>query len=147
MWGVDYMLYAASIGISRVHFHNGRGFAYSVLQPSTLAGTGVDDGLNRQSRPHIAPLFNSFLIVAEAIGTAGNSYVAELGTSSGSLSTYGVYENGALKRVVIVNSQVYLPTTQGGRPGVNVSLEGWSNSQYATVKRFETPYTNSTSGL
>jgi hypothetical protein len=147
IWGVDYMLYSASIGISRVHFHNGRGFPYSVVQPSVLAGSGVDDGLNHQDRPHIGPLFNSFLIVAEAIGTTGNSYVAELGTSSGSVSAYGIYEKGLLKRVVLLNAAVYVPGTAGGRSGEKVTLSGWASNQYATVKRFEAPYTNSTSGL
>lgn len=141
------MLYAASNGIERVHFHNGRGFAYSVVQPSILNGSGLDDGLSHPDRPHIAPLWNSFLIVGEAIGTSGNSYVAELGTNSSALAAYGIYEDNYLRRIVLVNSQVYLATTQGGRQGLNVSLSGWTAGQYATVKRFTAPYTNSTSGL
>lgn len=141
------MLYAASSGIERVHFHQGRGFAYSAVQPSILNGSGLDDGLSHPDRPHIAPLWNALLVVAEAIGTSGNSYVAELGTDSTSLAAYGIYEDYSLRRIVLINSQVYLNSTQGGRPGLNVTLSGWSSSQYATVKRFETPYTNSTSGL
>lgn len=142
------MLRGASIGIDRMHFHNGRGFRYNVIQPTTLNNTSplLDDGLPTSNRPHIMPLYHAFLIVNEAIGTNGNSYVAELGTSTNQLATYGVYENNNLVRLILINTQVYTEGTSGGRAGLNVTLAGYKSGQYATIKRFHTPYTNSTSG-
>lgn len=33
LWALDYILYAAQIGISRVHFHDGIGYKYNLVCP------------------------------------------------------------------------------------------------------------------
>ena len=147
LWSIDYMLYGASLGISRFHFHEGVGYAYNAIAPVALAQYNISDGLGMDDRPHIAPLFYGFLFVTEVIGTSGNSYVVELPTVSDNLISYGIYENGQIQRMVLINNQIYTNTTQGGRPGLEVSIQNWKSGQTATVKRLYTPFTNSMHGL
>ncbi|GMK56154.1 hypothetical protein CspeluHIS016_0212100 [Cutaneotrichosporon spelunceum] len=145
MWAVDTMLHGATMGIARQHFHNGRGFKYNVLQPIALDGTGVDDGVGRGDRPHVMPLYYAILIVNEAVGMTGNSYVAEIPTFTNSLSAYAIWENGKLVRAVVVNTDVYTADSPA-RSGIKLALSNLGTTS-VTVKRFHTPYTNATNGF
>ncbi|BEI92784.1 uncharacterized protein CcaverHIS019_0504120 [Cutaneotrichosporon cavernicola] len=139
IWGVDHMLQLASLGIKRMHFHNGRGFMYNVLQPIGLAGTGVDDGTGLEG-PHVSALYHSFLVVAEATGK-GQSKVVEIPTSIDTLAAYGLYQGGSLARLVLINSAVFF---EGGeRSTISVKLDGLRGK----ARRFHSPYTNATKGF
>jgi hypothetical protein len=143
IWAVDYMLQAASLGVSRVHFHNGLGYRYNVFQPIA----GMQDGTNITSRAHILPLYHAFLIVNEAIGndTSAEPVVAELGTLDRTLAAYGIWEKGELKRMVMIHSGLY---QDGQRGKLNVDLQGTSlEGKKIKVKRLRTPRTESVSGL
>lgn len=129
------------MGIRRMHFHNGRGFMYNVLQPIDLAGTGVDDETGLEG-PHVMALYHALLVVAEAAGTSGRATVVEIPTLTNLLAAYGVYEGGKLVRLVLVNSQVYLEG-EGERTGLRVQIPGVKGS----ARRFHTPYTNATKGF
>jgi hypothetical protein len=138
VWGVDHLLQLASLGVKRMHFHNGRGFLYNVLQPVGLEGTGVDDGTGLPG-PHVSALYHSLLVVAEASGT-GEARVVEIPTYIDTLAAYGVYEGGKLVRIVLADSGVYL---EGERARTRVKIDGVRG----TAKRFYTPYTNATKGF
>jgi hypothetical protein len=145
IWATDYLLKSASMGIERLHFHHGFGFRYNMFQPTA----GADDGLNLTSRAHILPAYHGFLIVNEAIGTSGNSYVAELQTLNNSISAYGIWEDGNLARMVVLNSAPFVAVNGNlpARPSFAVQLDNWKDGSYATVKRLSMPYTNAFSGL
>lgn len=134
------MLLAASHGVERCHFHHGVGFQYNTFQPifNSSDGSGVD-------RPHILPLYNAFLLVNEAIGTTGDSWVAEIGTQSNNFSAYGIYENKQLTRMVITNHQVY--SGEGERPTWSVKLAGWQDGWSASVKTLIGPKTDTLTGV
>ncbi|CAK9781613.1 hypothetical protein CC85DRAFT_314754 [Cutaneotrichosporon oleaginosum] len=140
IWGVDHLLQIASLGIKRMHFHNGRGFTYNVLQPVALEGTGVDDGTGLQGA-HVSALYHALLIVAEATGK-GEAKVVEIPTSIDSLAAYGVYEDGKLVRLVIINSDIYVEG-MGERSGTRVKIDGVRGK----ARRFHTPFTNATKGF
>jgi len=144
IWGIDHLLYSASIGVDSLHFHNGVGYRYNVIQPIA----GADDGTNTTSRPHILPLYHAFLVVNEAIGRTSDSFVAELQTANTTLTAYGIWEYGMLRRVVILNSNVYIPgSATTVRSSFNVKFSNWSAGNYATVKRLYTPATTASHGL
>lgn len=144
IWAVDHLLQLASLGVRRMHFHNGRGFKYNVLQPIGLEGTGVDDetGLNG---PHVMALYHALLIVAEAAGTAGAHAVkvVEIPTTTDFLAAYGIYEGGRLARLVLINSQVHTADNGDARAGLRVHLDGVRG----TARRFHTPHTDATRGF
>ena len=140
MWGVDYILQMASLGVSQVYLHNGVGYYYNAMEPN---GT-VKDGLNI-SRPHIGPLYYSMLIVNEAIGSSWNANIAELGSTNTSLAAYGIWEGNTLARAVVINSNVYVDETQP-RPTYNLSMTNFPGVP-TTVKSFYTPSTTSAHGM
>jgi hypothetical protein len=139
MWAVDYMLQAATLGVSRVHFHNGLGYRYNLFQPIS----NLDDSTNI-TQAHILPLYHAFLIVNEAIGLSGEAHVAELGTLEGNLAVYGVWEKDKLVKMVMVNSGLY---QDGDRGILNVGLDGIAKGECIKVKRLKVPKTEAYSGL
>lgn len=140
LWMIDWVLLAASRGVERVHLHHGRGFRYNTLQPIDES----DDGLNI-THPHILPSYHALLIVNEAIGTSGNSYVAEIPTMNNSFTAYGVWEKHQLKRAVVLNTMVYLGT--GEKPVATIKLDNLKSSEGVRLKRLESHATTSYSGV
>lgn len=140
IWAVDWLLLGASAGIERLHFHQGSGFRYSMIQPTASS----DDGLNI-TRPHILPSYHACLIVNEAIGTSGNSYVTELATPNTTMTAYAIWEDTKLARLVVLNTQVYLGT--GEKPSISVQLNGLGATDPANVKFLESGKTTDNTGL
>jgi hypothetical protein len=134
------MLLTASHGVERCHFHHGVGFQYNTFQPISNSGDG--SGIDR---PHILPLYNAFLLVNEAIGSTGDSWVAEIGTQNNSISAYGIYENKELTRLVVINHQVYRGDVE--RPSFRVKLTGWEDEWSASVKTLIGPKTDTLTGV
>lgn len=127
--------------MSRVYLSHGVGYRYSSFQPTANA---IGDGMGL-SRPHIMPLYYGLLFVNEAIGKSVHSRtVAELHTVHPNLVAYGVYELRQLRRIVIVNSQIY--TGQGERRHIAVQLKGLLHHPIR-IKRLDLPHTAAASGL
>ncbi|WVO24674.1 uncharacterized protein IAS62_006051 [Cryptococcus decagattii] len=148
IWGVDWMLQLASMGIERMHFHHGVGYRYNFFQP-VATDADFNDGLNLTSRAHILPLYHAALIVNEAIGTNNNSYVAEISTANDNVVAYGIWENEDLVRMVVTNTEVYTTdneAAQNGRNKTDVNLVG-VEGRNATVKRLFAPQTTAMRGL
>jgi hypothetical protein len=146
MWAVDWILHMATLGVKRSHFHNGVGFYYSIIAPVAYTGTTLDDGLDLPDRPHIMPIYHAFLIVGEAVGTTKQSYVVELNFNEVDLTGYAIYEQGKLKRIVVINSKIYV---NGTRSEYDLNIDGWGqvSSKSASVKYFLPPATESKRGL
>lgn len=135
------MLQAATMGVKRIYLHNTPNRMFAVLQP----GWGFVNGTGIQ-RPHIMPEYNGLLVVNEMIGTSGNAMIAEIENNNTALASYGVWENGKLSRMVLLNSKTY---EQKGlmRTGLNVTLNGANLGGMATVKRLSIPHTTATEGM
>ncbi|CAG9975201.1 unnamed protein product [Clonostachys byssicola] len=140
LWAADWLLLGASYGIERLHFHHGIGYRYNLVQPVDSS----DDGLNI-TRPHILPSYHAFLIVNEAIGKSGDSYVTELSTTDLNMTAYGIWETNVLVRAVVLNTQVYLG--EGEKPGIEVQLIGPGAQRPCTVKRLNSDTTTSFTGM
>lgn len=136
------------MGVERMHFHHGVGFRYNLFQPVTT-DVDHDDGTNMTSRAHILPAYHAALIVNEAIGTNGNSYVAEISTPNDNVVAYGIWEDGNLVRMVVTSTEVYTTDDEDAQEGRNkfelnlVGVEG----RNATVKRLFVPQTTAMHGL
>lgn len=135
------MLKAASMGVNRVYLHSTPNRMFAVFQPGWgfTNGTGIN-------RPHIMPMYNGLLILDEMIGMGGLAMVAEIENSNTALATYGVWENGKLARIALVNSNVFAQNATT-RSALNVTLSDGYTGGYATVKRLSIPYTTATEGM
>ncbi|KAK2931909.1 hypothetical protein FoTM2_009427 [Fusarium oxysporum f. sp. vasinfectum] len=140
LWATDWLLLGASSGIERQYFHHGVGFRYNTFQPTNDS----DDGLNI-SHPHVLPSYHAYLIVNEAIGKSGNAYIAELPTTNVISTAYGIWERNLLKRVIVLNTQVYLG--QGEKPSINIHFTGRNADKGFKVKLLLSESTNSSTGV
>ncbi|PPQ81022.1 hypothetical protein CVT26_002903 [Gymnopilus dilepis] len=99
LWGVDYALQMAAVNFGGALFHvGGQSVAYNPFTPPPT----------NQSTFHqwtIGSIYYSALVVAEALGPTNTSRVLDLQANSGNQFSpaYGIWENGALARVVLIN--------------------------------------------
>ncbi|KAF7975744.1 hypothetical protein HWV62_8733 [Athelia sp. TMB] len=150
LWAIDYILYAAQIGISRVHFHDGIGYKYNLIQPVTLTRSILDgSALATPLAPHIQPAYYAAIIAAEAIGQSGFTQASEIQIDNDRVAGYAFYEGGLLVRAVLINSQAYLQgqINPRGSVHVNLSIDGSDPAQQFTVKRLSIGYADDTAGV
>ncbi|KAF8659043.1 hypothetical protein AX16_001916 [Volvariella volvacea WC 439] len=79
LWTLDYALFATQIGISRVFFHEGIGYKYNLIQPISLTRSILDGSpLPSPAPAHVQPQYYAAVVVAEALGSGGNTLVLEV---------------------------------------------------------------------
>ncbi|KAJ3341158.1 hypothetical protein HDU93_005567 [Gonapodya sp. JEL0774] len=137
---VDYSLQLASVGIKRLHLHNGLGYAYSILQPAAITvGPFAADA------PKIQAAYYAAFIVNELIGKHYNTKIVELTSNFNNVAAYAVYEDSCLSRAILINHKPNFPNSTVLPDSINLSGELSDKKIY--VKRFYSPFTNSTSGF
>ncbi|KAI0049009.1 glycoside hydrolase family 79 protein [Auriscalpium vulgare] len=148
LWGLDYALFAAQLGITRVYFHEGIGYKYNFIQPITLTRSILDGStLSTPLPPHIQPLYYAAVIAAEAIGPSGTTSASQLTVGNAQISGYAFFEGSRLARALFVNLNAF--TGASPRKSVHLSLvpSGSGGPTMATVKRLTIPTANATSGV
>ncbi|KAJ8073455.1 hypothetical protein PM082_011731 [Marasmius tenuissimus] len=151
LWTLDYALFARTINITRVYFHEGIGYKYNLIQPATLTRSILDGSeLPEPLPPHVQPQYYAAIIVAEAIGKSGNTQIAEIPIDNDRIAGYGFYENGALARAVFLNSQAFLEESgDSTRPSIHLDFDipGSDGPTDMTVKRLAIGHAEDASGL
>lgn len=142
IWGIDYLLQSATLGVSRVYLSHGVGYRYSSIQPVS----GVSDDGSGLSRPHIMPLYYGMLFVNDFIGTEGSEgkdvRIAELGLDDTRLAGYGAWVDGKLKRIAIISSQL-----QMGKDASGITVEIPDIGSETQVRKLVAPRTDSTANM
>jgi hypothetical protein len=126
IWAVDYLLYLATLKVSRVYLHQGTGFLYSSWMP-IANGT---DGAPR----FVYPQYYGNLLTAHALASDEQQDV--IVANEPSFTAYGIYTadrpntettshgSSRLLRVVVVNLQEFNATqAAASRPYIEVNLE------------------------
>ncbi|KAL0071183.1 hypothetical protein AAF712_001747 [Marasmius tenuissimus] len=126
LWGIDYILYAASSNVKRVNMHQGTTFGYSAWQPVQI----------NDIQPKVRPPWYALKFAAEAIGShEGPVQISPLTpTSDEKISAYALYDSARLARIAIVNFNEWNSTTPYPRPNTTFSVRGLSLSR-ATGRR------------
>ncbi|KAF8428843.1 glycoside hydrolase family 79 protein [Boletus edulis BED1] len=147
LWALDYSLFATQVGISRLHFHEGVGYKYNLIQPVTLNYSIVDGSPITPLPPHIQPPYYAAIISAEAIGSTGHARMVEISIDASDVSGYAIFEHGHLVRAVFINHVAYLPGA-GVRSSthIDINFNGFGPQQME-VKRLDITYANATSGV
>ncbi|KAJ3829162.1 glycoside hydrolase family 79 protein [Lentinula raphanica] len=153
LWALDYAFFAASLGIERLHFHEGVGYKYNFIQPVTL-NISIDDAtpLPEPLPPHIQPAYYGAIVVAETIGKTGGVSISELSVNSDTLSGYAFHSNtGQLSKLLFINSDGFFTGSESSRPSVHLDFDfngsGQPSPSRMTVKRLEIGHADDTSGL
>lgn len=112
LWGVDFLLYSASVNIQRVHLHMGTNYRYQAWQPVTTNITSLGTK---------APYYGN-IAVAAFLGNlnVASVQIAELDTGAGDHeAVYLAYVNSVLRRILFLNLNEYNYTLNGSGPGLN----------------------------
>ncbi|KDR78761.1 hypothetical protein GALMADRAFT_209155 [Galerina marginata CBS 339.88] len=150
LWTLDYALFGPQIGISRLFFHQGVGYKYSMIQRVTLTRSPLDGStLSSPLPPHIQPQYYAAIIAAEAIGNSGNTRAVEISINNSFISGYAFYVGNKLTKALFINSQAFLTTSSGARGSTQITfgLTGSGAPTRMTVKRLSIPHADATSGL
>ncbi|KAI0249844.1 hypothetical protein BJV78DRAFT_1223807 [Lactifluus subvellereus] len=114
LWGLDYALFAAQMGVERLYFHQGIGYKYNFVQPIALTRSILDGtALAQPLPPHIQPLYYAAVIAAEAIGPLGITRVVELDVNNAQISGYAFFEGNSLSRAVFINLNAFMNGNRG----------------------------------
>ena len=98
LWEIDYMLHGATLGMKRIHFHNGSPFWYSMWQPVEVNGTA----------PRVWPTYYSTIFVAGVLSGTTNPTIYELSAlGSDSLALYALYEGDSAYKILALNLAFY----------------------------------------
>ncbi|KAJ8073456.1 hypothetical protein PM082_011732 [Marasmius tenuissimus] len=152
LWTLDYALFARTLNITRVFFHQGIGYKYNFIQPVAL-NRSIADGseLPEPLPPHVQPQYYAAIIAAEAIGKGGDAQMTEIPINDERIAGYGFYERGRLVRAVFINSEVFLKGSgdDATRPSVHLDFDvsGSDGLMKTTVKRLAIGHADDTSGL
>ncbi|KIL67493.1 glycoside hydrolase family 79 protein [Amanita muscaria Koide BX008] len=148
LWALDYTLYAASIGVSRIFYHEGVGFRYNFVQPVALTRSIIDGStLSSPLPPHVQSLYYAAIIIAEAIGSSGDVLMIQLDISDTYLAGYAFYEDGQLVRALFIESNAFIKgESNRTTTHLNINIDGAEN-RGMLVKRLAIQYADDTSGL
>ncbi|KAL1641950.1 hypothetical protein SLS58_005786 [Diplodia intermedia] len=129
LWTVDWLLYAATLGVARVNMQLGSRFPFS---PWLGAATTIN---NATLAPQTLGSFYGNVFVADFIGAAaGALQVAELDTAGdANVSAYAAYNSGSLASVAVVNLELWRESYGTARPCKTVELSLADHHQYQNV--------------
>ncbi|KAI0377012.1 glycoside hydrolase superfamily [Hypomontagnella monticulosa] len=166
LWGIDYVLMGASVGIQKTYFHLGAQSEYSSFTPKpyTLKNESLASGIRPGWYGHY------FVAKVAAAGKGENLSIAALpGANSSDLSGYAVYtgeeQQRALRKLVFLDMGVWNGTeglsnnstlnatdgtvfSNGTRPTTTLSVKTpWCNGANVSALRLTAPGTNAKSGV
>ncbi|KAJ7674165.1 glycoside hydrolase family 79 protein [Mycena rosella] len=149
LWALDYALFASQIGISKVFFHVGIGFKYSLIQPVALSRSTLDGSpLSSPLPPHIQPPYYAALIACELRGSEKDARIAEIKVDDARIAGYAAFENDRLVRAVFINSQAFFEVNNASRTSVHLDLAfSGTRPRKMTIKRLAIGYADDVSGL
>ncbi|PFH52890.1 glycoside hydrolase family 79 protein [Amanita thiersii Skay4041] len=148
LWTLDYTLFAASLGISRIFFHEGIGYKYNLIQPITLTRSILDgSSLPDPLLAHVQPQYYAAIIISEAIGERGGVRMVEININNPEIVGYAFFEGHKLIRAVLIHLKAYLKGDTE-RPSIHLQLNlGGKVHHKIQVKRLNIGHADDDSGL
>ncbi|KAK0647761.1 Beta-glucuronidase [Lasiodiplodia hormozganensis] len=162
LWGVDYVLLAASIGIEKTYFHLGAQSEYSGFTP--VAYEHKNESLTAGIRPGFYAHYFLAHVLARPDGEKLN--IAALpGANSSDFSGFGIYSDAGLKKLVFLDMGVWNGTQGLSNPSTLSVTDGtqfsngtrptrllsaateWDEGAAVSVLRLSAPGTNAKSDV
>lgn len=108
LWGIDFNLYAASVGIKRVHMHMGTDYRYGSWQPittsTTVAGT---------KPPYYGNVAVAAMLSPGRAVPPPRISVAHISLPTPRAAAYAAYHNSTLARLLVLNLEAHNSTVNG----------------------------------
>ena len=126
LWGVDFNLWCASVGIRRVHMHQGTDYRYASWQPVQTNKTTIG------TKP---PYYGNIAVAAMLGNLVRNEVkIVNLPLPEAEESAYAAYVDGKLMRVAVVNMREYNYTVNGTSSVLNPVARPTQNYTFAVPK-------------
>ncbi|KAF5518708.1 Beta-glucuronidase [Colletotrichum aenigma] len=135
LWGVDFNLYAATVGIKRVHLHMGTDYRYASWQPVSTETTSIGTKAPYYGNVAIAAFINPGLS-SEPVSVAH----VPLSDDNEKSSAYAAFQGSDLTRVLVINLQAYNSTLGGTGTSPDPNAPERPTFSYA----FEVPWQDGT---
>jgi hypothetical protein len=105
LWGVDFNLWCASVGIRRVHMHQGTSYRYASWQPINTTKEVIGT----------KPPYYGNVAVAAMLGnlTAGDVQILNIKLRTTTEAAYAAYVDNKLARILVINMNEYNHTIEG----------------------------------
>lgn len=112
LWGVDFLLWCASVGIRRVHMHQGTSYRYGFWQPVNAVKESIG------TKP---PYYGNIAVAAMLGNLVSNKVqIANIPFQNSSVdAVYVAYVDEKLARIAVINMREYNYTEGGIGPGLN----------------------------
>ncbi|KAI9152130.1 putative glycoside hydrolase family 79 protein [Paramyrothecium foliicola] len=124
LWGVDYVLMAASIGFEKVYFHLGAHSEYSSFTPLSYEYKG--ENLTAGVR---AGFYGHYFIANAVAGNDNYSIAALPGANASDFSGYGIYgSSNSLQKLVFLDMAVWNTTEGRSNPSTISATDATSRS-------------------
>lgn len=168
LWGVDYVLMGAALGIQKTYFHLGAQSQYSAFTPKPyeLKNETLEPGIRANWYGHYFVAKVAAPVNSDGEGSSGNLTIAALPAANTSeLSGYAVYTGADLHKLVFLNMGVWNGTeglsnnatlsatdgtsfSEGERPTSTIrAATPWCSGAAVDVTRLTGPGTNAKSGV
>jgi len=154
LWGVDFNLYCASVGIGRVHMHMGTNYRYASWQPVTTDLAVVGTKAPYYGNVAVAAFLGNLNIEPVRVAHLDLARASRVGAEADDEGEVGVrdaayaaYVDNALQRIIVINMRAYNYTLNGTgnlntlnpvpRPVRTyvLGVEGFKDGTQATVRR------------
>ncbi|KAI1152655.1 hypothetical protein F4825DRAFT_418297 [Nemania diffusa] len=131
LWQVEFYLYSMVIGVARINYQQIMHAGYNMWLPVASAGLPAQVFSNYYSQP----------FVADFIGDSGKTRVAQLSLDDASnVAAYVAYEDGAPKRIAVVNLNYWNQTSSiETRGSIALSFEVPGGVEQLTIYHLNSP--------
>ncbi|KAF9869619.1 glycoside hydrolase family 79 protein [Colletotrichum karsti] len=136
LWGVDFNLYAATVGIKRVHLHMGTDYRYASWQPVDTETTSIGTKAPYYGNIAIAAFINPGSPSSDTISVAH----VPLADDNERSSAYAAYQGSDLTRLLVINLEAYNSTIGGTGTSPDPDAPERPTFQYT----FEVPWEDGT---
>ncbi|KAI8626781.1 glycoside hydrolase family 79 protein [Xylariaceae sp. FL1651] len=121
LWGVDFNLYAASVGIGRVHMHMGTNYRYASWQPVTTDLAVIGTKAPYYGNVAVAAFLGNLRVEPVRIahldlahtGSSSNGTQDADGQAGVQEAAYAAYVDNTLARIMVLNLRAYNYTLNG----------------------------------
>lgn len=143
LWNVDYSLHAASIGIRRVHMHQGVNYRYASWQPIET----------ERAVKTTKPAYYANVATAEIVGDVSRGDVKVIQLDLGSDADenvdvgYGIYVDGEIEKVTLLNLRSWNISATSERPAKKYEIVAPKAAKSAELKRLTADGTDAQSGI
>jgi len=116
LWGVDFNLWCASVGIRRVHMHQGTSYRYASWQPIQATKEVIGTKPPYYGNVAVAAMLGNLVI--------GDVQILNIELDSTTEAAYAAYVDEKLARILVINMNEY-----------NYTVDGQPNAALNPVKR------------